>query len=79
MTNHYIDMEAIHYYSYQGQEYYIEIFFAEDASMKVYAFFQKDVENESDDTVGIGEDNYDRNKAISKAISHLHFQLNEQK
>ena len=76
MVNDYIDMETIHDYIYEGKEYYLEIFYTEDESIKVFASFQIDVTNDSEDMVGVGEDNSDRNKAILKAIEHLHSQLN---
>ncbi len=75
MTDDYMDMEIIDHYFYKEKEYYLEIFITEDHHMKVYASFQIDVENESDDIVGLGVDEADKNKAIIKAIQHLHSQF----
>ena len=75
MTNDYMDMEIIDHYSYKEKEYYLEIIITEDQPMKVYASFQIDVENESDDIVGVGEGDGDKNRAIIRAIQHLHSQF----
>jgi hypothetical protein len=76
MVNNVIDSESIQHYYYEGKEYSIKIFYLEDQPIKAFASFQIDVINDCDDIVGFGEDHYDKNKAIIKAIKHLHSQFN---
>ena len=75
MGNDYTEMEIIRHYHYSGKEYYLEIFYAEGTFAKAFSSFQCDVDLETDETIGMGEDD-NRDVAIIKAIKHLHSQFN---
>ncbi|WP_338470944.1 hypothetical protein R4Z10_19555 [Niallia sp. XMNu-256] len=73
MMKEYIDIEIINHYDYKGKECHVELFYTEGEYIEAFASFQIDVDMETDDMVGVGDD-LDKNKkrTIVRAIEHLH-------
>ena len=75
MGSDYTEMEIIRNYHYMGKEYYLEIFYSVGSLTKAFASFQCDVDHETDEIIGMGEDDH-KDTASLKAIKHLHSQFN---
>ena len=60
----------------KGKRTSIKLYYLENQPIKAFVSFQMDVMNDCETIVGFGEDHHDKNKAIIKAIKHLHSQSN---
>ena len=69
-----MDFERIYNYEYNGINYYLEIYYMEESYVKAFAYSQVNVDQDIDESPGMGEDLYDKDSAILKAIKHLHTQ-----
>ena len=76
MEDEIIDFERIHNYEYNRMNYYLEIFHLEKSYVKAFAYSQINIDQDIDETPGMGEDFFDKYSAIRKAIKHLHTQYN---
>ncbi len=74
MEDEIIDFERMSNYWYNGMNDYLEIYYLEESDVKVFVYFQVDVDHETDESPGMGDHIYDKDDAIRNAIKQLHTQ-----